>query len=203
MHGETIDWVVLNTVQGGLDLPTGETHLGGPIRNYLTYKFEKSLEFQPIYEKILDIGSLDINGTMREYYFLHPGHKKWKEYVGYKEYIGIDLIEGPSVDIVMDSNNMTLEENSFDLILTLSQLEHDNNPTETLKGAYKVLKPGGTLLVACPTEKTDEHKFLGGGNKEVHNRITSKMLKLWLINAGFKINNFITTDIDHLVNATK
>lgn len=203
MHGETIDWVVLNTIENGLEMPTGETHLGGPIKDYLIYKFDKSLNYQPTFDKILDIGSLDINGTMREYYFLWPGHKKWKDYIQYKEFIGIDLIEGPSVDIVMDSNQMTFKDNEFDLILTLSQLEHDNNPSMTLKEAYRVLKPKGTLILACPTEKTDEHKHLGGGNKEIHNRITAKMLKKWLDDAGFIINNFITTDIDHLVNATK
>jgi hypothetical protein len=41
MHGETIDWVVLNTVENGLEMPTGETHLGGPIKNYLKYKIVK------------------------------------------------------------------------------------------------------------------------------------------------------------------
>jgi SAM-dependent methyltransferase len=206
MHGETIDWVVVNTVLGGMDYPTGECHNGNAVKEYLQYEFENDfLKEQPIYKKVLDIGSLDINGTIRNYSFLREDKlPQWREIIGCEEYIGIDLIDGPSVDVVMNSNNITFPENSFDLVISISQLEHDKNPVETLKGAYNVLKQGGTFLLACPTDEIDEHKFLGGGNTETHNVITRELLENWLKEAGFiKIRKFITTHIDHLVNATK
>jgi len=206
MHGETIDWVVINTVLNGKNYPTGTCHGGYAVDKYLLYEFEDDfLKEQPIFKRVLDIGSLDINGTMRRYSFLREeAMPQWRDIVGCEEYVGMDLIAGPSVDIVMNANKNTLPENSFDLVITISQLEHDKNPVETLKGAYRVLKPGGTLILACPTDETDEHKFLGGGDTETHNVITRELLQEWLNEAGFtKLRKFITTHIDHLVNATK
>jgi SAM-dependent methyltransferase len=40
---------------------------------------------------------------------------------------------------------------SFDLVLMISVLEHLWEPLDALRGAYRVLRPGGTLVVNVPT----------------------------------------------------
>lgn len=204
MHGQSIDWIMVNTVKNGLEMPSGEQHNGTEIKTYLKYDFQ-SLNYQPTFEKILDIGALDVNGSMRNYNFMHVEAPRWRELIGCKEYTGIDLIEGNNVDIIMNANDMKFPDNTYDLILSQSALEHDPSPEKTIQEAFRVLKPGGTFLVVCPTEDTPEHKDLGGGSKDVYNFITRENLYKWIIDSGFKIKYFITVKevSDHLVNATK
>jgi SAM-dependent methyltransferase len=202
MHGGCIDWVVINTIKDALDYPSGEEHLGGPIRNYLKFDFE-SLSSQPIYEKVLDLGSLNINGTMRTYDFLHPNHPKWIDLIGCKEYYGIDLMEGPSVDEVMDSHKLEFEDNSFDMVMSLNVLEHDSNPLKTLMEASRVAKIGGTFILSCSNETTPDHRDLGGASTDMYNKITKETLLDWFKKTNFKIINFITTHSDHQVKCIK
>ena len=56
---------------------------------------------------ILEIGSYNVNGKVRDLF------------LGSVKYIGIDLQEGPDVDIVMDGHDalVTFGANSFDLII--------------------------------------------------------------------------------------
>lgn len=203
MHGESIDWVMINTVKKALSYPSGEEHNGKEIKDYLQYKFDKELDIQPIFKRVLDLGSLDVNGTIRNYKFLRENYPLWRDLINCKEYVGIDLIEGPSVDRVMSSGDLKFEDNSFDLILSLSALEHDIDPQKTIKEAFRVLKPGGIFLIVCPNKDVPPHTDLGGGSKEVYNIITLKMLKEWIVDSGFTINSLIPTYCDYLVNATK
>ena len=41
-------------------------------------------------------------------------------------------------------------ENQFDVVTLWHVFEHLNNPTDSLDGLYKSLKPGGTLVLAIP-----------------------------------------------------
>ena len=47
-------------------------------------------------------------------------------------------------------SNGDLQPNSYDLITMWHSLEHTPNPSEVVKAAYTLLKPGGVLLISVP-----------------------------------------------------
>src|SRR5579863_8714989 len=106
-------------------------------------KFCKSVKskFPSFFKRkvIVDIGSLDINGSNR-YLF-------WK-----CMYTGVDVIKGKNVDVVMKGHEYlySLKDSiPIDTIISTEALEHDNTYFKTLKAMYEVLRPGGLLLITC------------------------------------------------------
>ena len=94
--------------------------------------------------RVLDVGSLDINGNNR---FLFSG-----DY----EYIGIDLGEGKNVDVVCRGHEYTSDE-KFDVIVSSECFEHDEYWEKTLSNIYFLLKKGGIFLFTCATHGRAEH----------------------------------------------
>lgn len=89
--------------------------------------------------KILELGSRNINGTIRD-------HIK-----GWAEYVGVDLRPGPGVDVVLeDPNKLPFPDGSFDLVVSSNTLEHCERPWEVVKESARVLKPGGTFFATVP-----------------------------------------------------
>lgn len=91
--------------------------------------------------RILEIGSKNINGSVRELFF------------DAKEYSGIDSEPGFNVDLVLDAHDTTkkFKSSSFDIVLCLEMLEHDNAFWITVEAMKKVLKKGGVLIISTPT----------------------------------------------------
>lgn len=204
MHGAILDFVTLMTVKDGKQCFTGECWGGQTVDQYQVYQAIKdSFPFpqeQRRYRKILDIGALDINGCMRQYDFL--GHKPgWLDRVG-GEYIGIDLMAGPNVDMVMNSHKLTFPDASFDLVLCLNMLEHDDDMQKTLSEIYRVLEVGGEFVFSCYNEIGEPHKDLGGGSDH-YQRISVNMLRTALKKAGFATFHHAVLGADYLVYAKK
>jgi len=72
--------------------------------------------------------------------------------------IGVDLsvnqdIANSKIKLIEHNLNEDLpfEGEGFDIVISLANLEHLNNPTQVLKEAQRVLKPGGTLLLTAPS----------------------------------------------------
>ena len=65
--------------------------------------------------RFLEVGSRDVNGTLRTTF---SGISK--------EYVGIDLFDGPGVDVVMDVNNLgnQFPTKQFDVVLSTEMIEH-------------------------------------------------------------------------------
>lgn len=89
--------------------------------------------------KVLDIGSLDINGNIRSV-------------IQNADYVGIDLEDGKNVDIVMTSHYISeeFEADSFDIVCCFSMLNSDPNFWITLGNIKRVLKDDGLLLISVP-----------------------------------------------------
>jgi len=96
--------------------------------------------------RILDVGSMDVNGTVRDLF-------------GSRHYTGVDHEEGPGVDLVMSSHELTemFDAGSFDLVLCLEMLEHDPNPWVTCRQIAAVTAPGGTLVLTTRAPGFPEH----------------------------------------------
>jgi SAM-dependent methyltransferase len=90
---------------------------------------------------VIDLGGQDVNGSLREY-FINRGMK----------YICVDIIEHPSVDIVIKpGEKLPFENSSVDLIICTSCFEHDPCFWLTFKEMTRITKLGGFIYVNAPT----------------------------------------------------
>lgn len=91
------------------------------------------------FERVLDIGSLDINGSLRS--VCPPG----------LAYTGIDLSPGRGVDLVLsDPYAYPFPDGHFHMIVSTSCFEHDALFWITFMEALRVLAPGGLFYVNAP-----------------------------------------------------
>jgi SAM-dependent methyltransferase len=201
MDGTTLDWVVLNTIKNGKSRHSGKGHGAKEVGLYLNEYDIKELDYQPEFKRVLDVGSLDINGAMFKYDYLGT-EGKWVDMIGAVELVGLDLIAGENVTHVGNSNKMTFETDYFDLVMSLNALEHDKRWKKSIKEMYRVLKPGGLALFNVPDETVPDHSFLGGGSR-CYNFITKDMFLDALKKAKFKILIFAKEGASMLVRATK
>lgn len=92
---------------------------------------------------VLDCGSLDINGNNR--YLFDKSN-----------YLGIDIVRGNNVDIVTRVHEFK-PSNKFDCIISTEMLEHDEYFAASLNAMFKLLKPGGLLLITAAGHGRKEH----------------------------------------------
>ena len=93
---------------------------------------------------VLDIGSLDINGNNR-YLFEQCN------------YTGIDIGDGPNVDVVC-SGHLFKSDDLFDVVISTECFEHDEYWQQTLKNVINnLLKDGGLFLFSCAAPGRPEH----------------------------------------------
>ena len=100
-------------------------------------------------QEVIEIGSLNINGSARSYFTDC-------------KYTGVDLFEGPGVDVV-DAGHKYLRGKSPTVVVCTEVLEHDRYWFRTLVSSIKSLKSGGFLLLSCatsgrPIHGTSEHR---------------------------------------------
>jgi SAM-dependent methyltransferase len=91
--------------------------------------------------RILDVGSCDVNGTLRA---SAPEDS---------QYVGIDIAPGPCVDIVIASEERLrwpLETGEFDLAVSTSCFEHDPMFWATFAETARVVRPGGFIYISAP-----------------------------------------------------
>jgi hypothetical protein len=89
-------------------------------------------------KKILDVGSYNVNGTMR------PIFEKG-------QYVGLDMEEGPNVDIVGVSHDIPFDKDEFDIVISSSCFEHDDMFWISFQEMCRVLKPGGYMYIQAPS----------------------------------------------------
>ena len=99
---------------------------------------------------VIEIGSRDVNGTIRG---LFPS-ARW---------IGLDMIDGPCVDVVCDAATYTAKK-PVDLVICCEVFEHTEQWYTLVGKAYEWLKPGGLLLVTCAAPGRNAHSAIDGGD---------------------------------------
>ena len=129
--------------------------------------------------KVLDIGSLDVNGNNR-YLFENC------------EYIGLDVAAGKNVDVVCIAHEYSAPGESFDFIISTNALEHDIHYNLTLKKMIYLLKPGGFLLISA----ANSFKEHGTKRRNPDSSNTSVMDQKW---ANY-YKNLTANDITKVLN---
>ncbi len=103
--------------------------------------------------RVLQVGSRTVASDRNE--------RNWRALVGKRfgsqaRFIGIDLLDGPNVDQVVDICSAPkavlgkLGEEPFDLVICCHVLEHTRHPRKAARNIERVLKPDGMAYVATP-----------------------------------------------------
>lgn len=92
---------------------------------------------------ILEVGSHNVNGGIRELFV--PGR-----------YVGLDLSEGPGVDVVTSGHEYRDSE-QFDLTISCECFEHNPYYIETFKNMVSLTKDSGVVLITCASKGRPEH----------------------------------------------
>lgn len=108
---------------------------------------------------VLDVGSLNINGTVRD--FFTGG-----------SYVGVDLAEGAGVDVVGFGESLDFADGSFDVCLSAECFEH--NPEWVATFANMVRMCSGLVMVSCATAGRAEH-----GTSRSHPGSSPLSVQLW------------------------
>jgi autotransporter strand-loop-strand O-heptosyltransferase len=95
-------------------------------------------------KRVLDIGSLDINGSNRTLF-------------ENCDYTGIDVGEGRNVDVVCVGHLFQGPDNYYDTIISTEVFEHDMFYEKTVENVMRMLKPGGLFLFTCAAPGRPEH----------------------------------------------
>ena len=107
---------------------------------YDTGRFFFQIYWQPGFSRILDVGSQDVNGTLRP--IAPPA----------ANYTGVDLVAGPGVDLVLtDPYSYPFVPGSFDCIVSTSCFEHDDMFWLTFSEMCRVLKSDGFIYINAPS----------------------------------------------------
>lgn len=88
---------------------------------------------------VVEIGSYQVAGQ-EEYADIRP-------FFAGREFIGCDMRPGPGVDRVENVEKMTFEDGVIGTLLMLDTLEHVANCQRAMQEAYRVLQPGGFVVI--------------------------------------------------------
>jgi SAM-dependent methyltransferase len=112
------------------------------MNQFLRGMVRASAETFDLPEPILEIGSYQVAGqeSVADLRSFFPG----------KKYIGVDKRSGPGVDCVADVEKLPQPGGSIGTVIAVSTFEHVPRFWRGFEEIYRVLRPDGAALVACP-----------------------------------------------------
>jgi len=102
-------------------------------------------------KNVLEVGAYNVNGTLKD---------KIMEF-NPKTYVGVDIREGPNVDLVCDIGDLdfVFDSESFDLVVCTEVLEHVKDWPRAIQNLKTVVAPGGVILITVPTVGFPYHEY--------------------------------------------
>lgn len=98
--------------------------------------------------KVLEFGSLDINGSVRPIFM-----------PSCVSYVGVDLQEGPGVDIVASAHDFSTAER-FDVVVACEVFEHTPLWREIITNSHSLLREGGLFVATMAGEGRPPHSAI-------------------------------------------
>jgi SAM-dependent methyltransferase len=95
--------------------------------------------------RTIEIGSCDVNGTLRG------------TFAGAHAYVGVDLEQGPGVDLVAFGHEVDESDGAFDVAVSGSCFEHDPHWRDTFSNMVRLTRPGGLVAFTCASKGFPEH----------------------------------------------
>jgi SAM-dependent methyltransferase len=144
---------------------------------------------------ILDVGSFDVSGSSIRNFFVK------------NKYLGVDLINGPNVDIVLDGSELHKLNQKFDIVVSCECFEHAKNWKKIFLSMYEVCKDDGYVIFTCASRGRVEHGTLrtinsdspGTSGTYYKNIFKSEFIKSFDLKNLFKkfrvIYNFKSSDL--------
>lgn len=136
------------------------------------YVRHASYHLYPRPVRVVEIGSRNINGSVRGLFS------------DALQYRGLDLYEGPDVDIV--ANGATWQparDERPDAVVCCEVLEHATTAADIVRNAVKMLRPGGTAIFTCAGAGRTPHSAIDGGpirEGEHYENVTREMVEEWI-----------------------
>ena len=112
---------------------------------YIINNFNKDIN-------VLEIGSLDVNGNIRNLFDFT------------NEYTGIDLEKGPNVDLVLNGTNIDKLNKNFDIIISCECFEHANDWKLIFEKMCQISKPNSFIVISVASTGRVEHGTERSGN---------------------------------------
>ncbi len=102
-------------------------------------------------KSIIEVGALDVNGSLRPIL----------ESVGPKEYIGVDMQQGPGVDVVCNAEDLLhrFGAKRFDIVVSTELLEHVKDWRKIISNMKNICKPGGIMLITTRSKGFPYHAY--------------------------------------------
>lgn len=134
---------------------------------------------------VIEIGSLNINGTVRDFF------------ENCKRYVGVDLQEGPCVDLICEGQNVDFPDNEFDVSVSAECFEHNPYWAETFYNMYRMAS--SFVIFTCASDGRPEHGTTRTTPENspftlewnyYRNLNSADFIKLFDINAMFKEHKF-------------
>src|SRR5215467_1688997 len=159
--------------------------------NYLVLRARRQI-FAPYLKGLAhDLNVLDVGGRYQPYRRLLSGK--------ISKYFALDVDRTEFVSVVGNGQHIPFQDHVFDLVIATGVFEYFENPHEAARDIWRVLKPGGSLIVsvgAVVPRFVDEERwrYLPLGLKSIFSgfsqlRIAPEVLSLGgfcrLINLGF------------------
>ena len=94
--------------------------------------------------KMLEVGSLNINGTMKIHF-------------NECEYVGVDVDAGKDVDLVCEGQFVDHADGTYDTTGSCNCFEHNPHWVETFANMYRMAKKNALVFVSVPTTGRPEH----------------------------------------------
>ena len=112
--------------------------------------------------RVVELGSLDINGSLREF-FDSP-----------IRYLGVDLDRGPGVDWTGFAHLFAERSGEWDAVVSAEMFEHDRYWDRSWLNMTRLARPGGLVAFSCATTGRAEH-----GTTASHPKDSSLSIKTW------------------------
>lgn len=112
------------------------------MNHFLHGMVRASAETFDLPEPIMEIGSYQVAGQ--------ESIADLRSFFPRKKYIGVDKRPGPGVDTMADVQDLPQPTGSVGTVIAISTFEHVPRFWRGFEEVFRVLRPDGVLLVACP-----------------------------------------------------